>query len=171
MKQLVKLNKRSRCGGRKFTYALRYKDETGKQICESLGHTNRRKAEQQCTQKVKELRMGYVEPGSMRLKEFMEDSLAKTGDQIRESTRIDYREAMEDFVAVLGNMDYQSVQQTHGEFYRQTCLDRGDSPATISKKLRGLKRFFSLAVQRKQLDENQLLYVKLPKVPKQRIRV
>jgi len=34
MKQLVKLNKRPRCGGRKFTYALRYdgKDEGGKQL-------------------------------------------------------------------------------------------------------------------------------------------
>lgn len=122
-------------------------------------------------QKEKELRMGYVEPGSMRLKDFMEDSLAKTGDQIRESTRIDYREAMEDFIDVLGNMDYQSIQQTHGEFFRQTCLDRGDSPATIAKKLRGLKRFFCLAVQRKQLDENPLQYVKLPKVPRQRIRI
>ena len=101
----------------------------------------------------------------------MEDSLTKTGDQIRESTRIDYCEAMEDFIAVMGNLDYQCVQQTHGEFYRQTCLDRGDSPATIAKKLRGLKRFFCLAVQRKQLYENPLQYVKLPKVPRQRIRI
>ncbi len=171
MKQLVKLNKRSRCGGRKFTYALRYKGEDGKRKCETLGHTNQRKAERQRDQKEKELRMGYFERSSMRLKDFMEDSLAKTGDQIRESTRIDYREAMEDFVSVLGNIDYQCVQQTHGEFFRQTCLDRGASPATVAKKLRELKRFFGLAVQRKQLDENPLQYVKLPKVPKQKIRV
>jgi integrase len=171
MKQLVKLNKRPRRGGRKFTYALRYNGEDGKRKCESLGHANQRKAERQCAQKEKELRMGYFEPGSMRLNDFMEDSLAKTGDQIRESTRIDYREAMEDFIAVLGNIDYQCVQQTHGEFFRQTCLDRGASPATVAKKLRELKRFFCLAVQRKQLDENPLQYVKLPKVPKQKIRV
>lgn len=171
MKQLVKLNKRPRCGGRKFTYALRYNGEDGKRKCETLGHTNLRKAERQRDQKEKELRMGYIEPGSMRLKDFMEDSLTKTGDQIRESTRIDYREAMEDFIEVLGNIDYQCVQQTHGEFFRQTCLDRGDSPATIAKKLRGLKRFFCLAVQRKQLDENPLQFVKLPKVPRQRIRI
>ena len=171
MKQLVKLNKRPRCGGRKFTYALRYDGKDGKRKCETLGHTNQRKAERQRDQKEKELRMGYIEPGSMRLKDFMEDSLTKTGDQIRESTRIDYREAMEDFVSVLGNIDYQCVQQTHGEFFRQTCLDRGASPATVAKKLRGLKRVFGLAVQRKQLDENPLQYVKLPKVPKQKIRV
>jgi len=84
-------NKRPRRSGRKFTYALRYKDENGKRKCESPGHTNLRKAEQQRAQKEKELQMGYFEPGSMRLKDFMEDSLAKTGDQIRESTRIDYR--------------------------------------------------------------------------------
>jgi integrase len=171
MEQLVKLNKRPRCRGRKFTYALRYKDENGKQKCESLGHTNLRKAEQRRAQKEKELQMGYVDPGSMKLRDFMEDSLTKTGDQIRESTMIDYREAMEDFIAVMGDLDYQCVQQTHGECYRQTCLDRGDSPATIAKKLRGLKRFFCLAVQRKQLYENPLQYVKLPKVPRQRIRI
>jgi integrase len=171
MKQLVKLNKRPRCGGREFTYALRYKGENGKRKCESLGHTNQRKAERQRAQKERELRMGYVEPGSMKLRDFMEDSLAKTGDQIRESTRIDYREAMEDFITVLGNVDYQCIQQAHGEFFHQICLDRGDSPATIAKKLRGLKRFFCLAVQRKQLEENPLQYVKLPKVPKQRIKI
>jgi integrase len=37
--------------------------------------------------------------------------------------------------------------------------------------LKEIKRFFSLAVQRKQLDENPLLYVKSPKVPKKRIKI
>ncbi len=67
MKQLVKLNKRPRCGGRKFTYALRYNGKDGKRKCETLGHTNQRKAERQRDQKEKELRMGYVAPDSMRL--------------------------------------------------------------------------------------------------------
>ncbi len=98
MKQLVKLNKRPRCGGREFTYALRYKGEDGKRKCESLGHTNQRKAERQRAQKERELRMGYIEPGSMRLKDFTKDSLARTGNQIRESTRIDYEQAMECFI-------------------------------------------------------------------------
>lgn len=78
---------------------------------------------------------------------------------------------MEDFITIMGNMDYQDVQQTHGELFRQACLYRGDSPATVAKKLRALKRFFCLAVQRKQLDENPLEYVKLPKAPKQKIRI
>jgi hypothetical protein len=64
MKQLVKLNKRPRCGGREFTYALRYKGEDGKRKCETLGHTNQRKAERQRDQKEREIRMGYVEPRS-----------------------------------------------------------------------------------------------------------
>ena len=54
MKQLVKLNKRPRRGGREFTYALRYQDEKGKRKCESLGHTDQRKAERQRAQKEKE---------------------------------------------------------------------------------------------------------------------
>ncbi|MHC4720012.1 MAG: tyrosine-type recombinase/integrase [Planctomycetota bacterium] len=168
--QLVKLNKRPLCSGRKFTYILRY-TENGKRKWETLGHTDRRKAERQRTQKEKELRMGYIEPSSMRLRDFMEDSLARTGDQIRESTRIDYQGAMEDFITTIGNIDYKRVQQTHGELFRQACLDRGDSPATVAKKLRGLKRFFGLAVERKQLDENPLQYVRQPKVPKQRIKI
>ena len=76
MKQLVKLNKRPRSGGRKFTYALRYVGRDGKRKCESLGHTNQRMAERQCAQKEKELQMGYVAPDSMSLRMFMKDSSA-----------------------------------------------------------------------------------------------
>ena len=168
--QLVRLNKRPNYSGRGFTFILRY-SENGKRQFKTLGHSNLRKAEKQRAEKEKELRMGYVEPDSMTLREFMKDSLTRTGDQIRESTRIDYRGAMEDFVTTIGNIDYQRVQQTHGELFRQACLDKGDSPATVAKKLRGLKRFFGLAVERKQLEENPLQYVKLPKVPKQRINI
>jgi len=110
-------------------------------------------------------------PSSMRLRDFTKDSLTRTGNQIRESTRIDYQGAMEDLITTIGNIDYQRVKQTHGELFRQDCLDRGDSPATVAKKLRGLKRFFGLAVERKQLDENPLQFVKQPKVSKKRIKI
>ena len=50
-------------------------------------------------------------------------------------------------------------------------LDRGDSPATVAKKLRGLKRMFQLAVEREHLDRNPLRYVKVPKSPGKRIRI
>lgn len=88
MESLVKLNTRPSRGGRKFTYVLHY-TENGKRKFESLGHSNLQKAERRCAQKEKELSMGYVAPGSMRLRDFMNDSFAKTGDQIRESTQID----------------------------------------------------------------------------------
>ncbi len=47
--------------------------------------------------------MGVVEPISMGLRPFMKDSLARTGDQIRESTRKSYESSMEDFIKVVGN--------------------------------------------------------------------
>ncbi len=171
MKQLVKLNKRPRRSGRSFTYALRYKDENGKQKCESLGHTNLRKAEKQRALKEKTIRMGYSEPRSMKLSDFIEDSLSKTGDQIRESTRRETRAAMQDFIAVIGNIDFQSVTLENGEFYLQKCLDRGNTKGTIAKKLRHIKRVFNLAVNRKQLDENPFQYLTLPRTAKKKIHV
>ncbi len=115
--------------------------------------------------------MSYVEPGSLKLRDFMEDSLARTGDQIRESTRRIGEAAMKDFIATIGNIDFQSVTLTHGELYRQTCLDRGNSNATVSKKLRAIKRLFRLAVNRKQLDENPLQYIAIPKSPKKKVNI
>ena len=171
MKQLVKLNKRPRCSGRTFTYALRYKDENGRQKCESLGHTNLRKAEQQRVKKEKDLRMGYFEPCSMNLTDFMDDSLLRTGDQIRESTRREYKSAMKDFIGTIGNVDFQSVTLANGELYIQACLDRGNTKDTVSKKLRHIKRMFKLAMLRKQLDENPLQYIAMPKASKKRINV
>lgn len=171
MKKLVRLNKRPNYSGHGFTFFLRYRGEDGKRKWESLGHSNAKKAEQQRSVKEKQLRMGYHKPTAMTLRKFMQDSLTRTGDQIRESTRKEYRQAMEAFISTVGNIDYRIVNQGHGEYFRQACLDRGESPATAAKKLRELKRYFTLAVQRKQLVENPLEYVKLPKVPRQRIRV
>jgi integrase len=171
MQMLVRLNKRPSSDGRRFTYVLRYTDRHGKRRWETLCHSDKRKAERQRDKKEKELRMGYVEIGSMRLKDFVADSLAKTGDQIRESTRKDYKSTMTDLIKVVGNIDYKRIQQMHGEIFRQARLDQGDSPATVGKKLRGLKRLFQLAVERKQLDENPFKYIRVPKVPKQKIRI
>ena len=171
MKQLVKLNKRPRRGGRKFTYAMRYIGKDGKRKCETLGHTNQRKAERQRDQKEKELRMGYVAPDSMKLKDFLEDSLIRTGDQIRESTQRETESAMKDFIATIGNIDFQSVNLAHGELYLQTCLDRGNTKGTVAKKLRHIKRVFTLAVNRKQLDDNPLQYIAMPKSTKKKVNI
>jgi len=171
MKQLVKLNKRPTWDGRGFTYFLRYEGEDGKRRWETLGHANLRKAEKQRAQKERELRMGYIEPGSMKLRDFMEDSLARTGDQIRESTQRETKSAMNDFIRIIGNTDYQSITLARGELYLQTCLDRGNAKGTVAKKLRHIKRLFKLAVNRKQLDENPLQYIAMPKSAKKKINV
>jgi hypothetical protein len=97
MKQLVKLWKRPSLDGEKFKYYLLYTDEQGKRKQKSLGHSDRRKAERQRAQLEHEFRAGVVGPDSMRLREFMERSLATTGNQIRLSTQIEYRSAMEDW--------------------------------------------------------------------------
>ena len=77
---------------------------------------------------------------------------------------------MTDFVNEVGNMDFQKVTLDHGEYYRQRCLDRGNRAATVAKKLRHLKLLFQLAVIRKQLDENPLQHIKMPKSGETHIR-
>jgi len=103
-------------------------------------------------------------------KAFVKDNLIFAG-QIRESTHEEYASAMKDFIDVVGDIDYRRVTLRSGELYRQRCLDRGNSPGTVAKKLRHLKRFFQLAVNRKQLDENVLRQVELPRSAKKRIEV
>jgi len=137
----------------------------------SLGHADRRKAERQRAQFERKLTMGIAEPGSMKLGDFVEDSLTKTGDQIRESTHVEYRSAMEDFIRVVGNLDYQRVSLSDAEFYRQRCLNRGNTPATVAKKLTEIKCVFNTAVARQQLDENPLRHIKVPRCSQNEINI
>ena len=171
MKQLVKLWERPSQDGTKFRYYLLYTDNDGKRKQKSLGHSDRRRAERQRAQFERKFRAGVVEPGSMRLSDFLEDSLVRTGDQIRHSTRIEYRSAMLDFIDVVGDIDVSKVRHQHGERFRQVSLDRGNRRATVAKKLREIKRMFQLGVEREQLDVNPLRYVKVPRSPAKRIRL
>ena len=170
MAELVKLWRRDNYG-KGCTYYLDYKDLDGKRRRTSLGHGNKRRAERQQATMEADLREGYVEPRSMRLSVFMADSLTRTGDQIRESSRHEYKMAMLDFIDVIGDIDFQLVRSKHGERYRQECLDKGNSPSTVGKKLRHLKRFFQLALERDQLDKNPLAYVKVPRVTRKKVRI
>jgi len=169
MRQLVRLWERPSYDGKKFRYYLLYSDEQGRRRQKSLGHSDRRKAERQRAKLERYLRMG--EPTFMTLKEFMHDSLERTGGQIRESTHREYDGAMQDLIRVIGNTDYQKVTLRDAEFYRQSCLDRGNSRATVAKKLRHIKCVFEAAVKRRQLEENPLRYVKMPKCPEKEIKV
>ena len=150
---------------------LIWNDERGKQRQQALGHADAKKAERQRAQKERELRMGIVEPDSMKLSEFLEDSLMRTRGQVRESTLYQAKLAMEHFIEIVGNFDYHKVKHHHGECFVQVCLDRGNSPATVAKKLRHLKRIFQLAVDRGQLEGNSFRGIKQPRTPRRRIRV
>lgn len=118
MNELVRLRTRPSRDGKKFTYMLDYVDENGKRRRVSLNHSDIRKAERQKKQKERELRMGIVPPTSMKLSKFVEDSLTRTGDQIRAGTRVETRKAMTDFIQAIGDIDYQQVTIREGERYR-----------------------------------------------------
>jgi integrase len=169
MLPLVRLRTRPSRDGRTFKYFLDFTDEKGKRHQVSLKHADRRKAKRQMEQKERGLRVGAVTPQSMRLSRFLRHSMVKTGDQVRKSTAEEYMAAMEDFISVIGDIDYQAVTVDHGETYRQACLDKGNRPATVSKKLRHLKRVFQLAVHRRQLDENPLRFIDMPRVSKRKV--
>ena len=171
MQKLVRLWKRPSRDGTRFTLVLIYRDEQGKKRFESLGHADSRKAERQRAQKERELRMGIVEPGSMKLSEFLADSLERTRGQVRNSTLTEASGGMRHLIDVIGDIDYQSINHTHGERFVQACLDRNNTPGTTAKKLRHIKRVFQLAVERGQLEQNPLRRVKNPRVPRQTIRV
>lgn len=170
MNRLVKMRKRPSRDGEHFAYMLDFIGEDGARKRLSLGHDNQRRAEQQRKQKEHELRKGFTDEPEL-LSEFLEDSLRRTGDQVRQSTRQEYEQAMRNFIEIVGDIRFDQVDLRHGEIFRQACLDAKNSPATVGKKLRGLKRFFQLGIERGQLDENPLRFVKLPKCPKKKINV
>ncbi len=170
MKQLVKLWERPSSDGRRFRYYLLYTNDEGKRRQKSLGHANKLKAERERAKLERHLKMALSDACSMTLRQFVEVSLERTGDQIRESTQREYRAAMKDFIKVVGNMDYQQVSLKDAEFYRQKCLDKGNSRATVAKKLRHLKCLFGAGVKRRLLDENPFQHIGMPRYSKNDIR-
>jgi len=72
---------------------------------------------------------------------------------------------------VIGNIDYQKIILRDAEFYRQSCLDKGNSRATVAKKLRDIKCVFETAVKCRQLDENPIEHIKMPKYTVNEIRI
>lgn len=170
-KQLVRLWKRPSYDGKKFTFYFLYTDEQGRRRQKSLRHTDARRAERQRAQFERELRMGIVEPDSMKLSEFLKNSSHRTRGQVRESTLYQAQIAMEHLMQVIGDIDYHRVKHEHGERFMQACLDKGNTPATATKKLRHLKRLFQLAVDRGQLDENPLRRIRQLRIAKRKIRV
>ena len=171
MKKLVRLWKRPSHDGQKYSYYLIYYDTDGRRRQKALGHADKRKAEKQCTQLARELRMGPVKIVSVKLSEFLEDSMSRTRCQIRENTYLEYDSAMRQFIHVVGNIDYRNIRHERGERFIQKCLDGGNWPATVAKKVSSLKRLLQLAVERGQLEENPFRYVRKPKAAQRAIHV
>ncbi|RKY05468.1 MAG: hypothetical protein DRP56_08915 [Planctomycetota bacterium] len=165
MEQLVGLRIKPSRDGRSFKYFIDYTDPKGKRIRKSLGHADRKKAERQRAQFERELRMGIVEPDSMKLSDFLSDCLVRTRRQVKEATLEEYDSTMRQFLKVSGDIDIRSVEHVHGELFIQSCLDGGNRPATVSKKIGNMKRLFQLAVERGQLETNPFRFVRKPKTP------
>ena len=169
MKQLVGLRIKPSRDGRSFKYFIDYTDPNGKRIRKSLGHADRKKAERQRAQFERELRMGIVEPDSMKLSDFLSDCLVRTRRQVKEATLEEYDSTMRQFLKVSGDIDIRSVEHVHGELFIQSCLDGGNRPATVSKKIGNMKRLFQLAVERGQLEINPFRFVRKPKTSQGKI--
>jgi integrase len=151
---------------------LDYVDRDGRRRQISLGHADKRQAERQRHEKEMELRTHNVaEPISMRLKDFFQDSLARTKRQVRASTLSEITRSLNRFMECIGNIDVQDVRYGHGERFIQHCLAHNVSAATTAKQVKHLKRVFQLAEDRGQLDLHPLRRLKSPKFPKQKIRV
>lgn len=171
MHDLVRLRMRPSRDRRSFRYMLDYVDQDGTRRQVSLGHSDKRKAERQRREKEFELRANVVEPVSMRLSDFFEDSLQRTKKQVRSSTLRETARVMKDFLRSVGDIDVQDVRYEHGERFIRCCYDHGNSAATVGKKVRHIKRVFQLAEDRGQLERHPLRRLKQPKAPKRKIRV
>jgi len=171
MKELVRLRMRPSRDKKSFRYMLDYVDQNGKRRQISLGHADKRQAERQRQEKELELRVNVAGPISMRLTDFLRDSLARTKGQVRATTLKETARSMNDFVACVGDIDVQEVQYRHGEQFIQYCSGQDISAATVAKKVKHLKRVFQLAEDRGQLDRNPLRKLKPPRVPRRKIRV
>lgn len=171
MTKLVRLWKRPCKNGREFKYVLIWYDEHGKEHWQALKHADIRKAEKQLSQKERELRMGLVEIRSMKLRELLDDYLRRTRTQIEESTACSAAYRMSDFIAAVGNISADLVTYRHVEVFQQYCIDKGLSPASTNTHLKMVKRIFSLAVKRGQLEKNPFDGIPLLKVPQGLVRL
>ena len=170
-KELVRLRERPSRDGQRFMYTLDYVDESGRRQRVSLGHADLRKAEKERSQRERELGMGCVEPQTMALSAFLQDCLRRTRGQVRKSTLVQHDIAMRHFIEAVGDIDLRKVKHEHGERFAQARLDKGNSPGTVNKKLRSLRRMFQLATDRGQIEQNPLTRLRPLKNPRRRINV
>jgi integrase len=171
MTELVRLRTRPSRDGSSFTYLIDYIDENGKRRRISLGHADRKKAERHRAQKERELRMDIVTPMRMKLSELLRDYLERTRTQIEPSTAASAAYRMKDFIAANGNIFADTVTFEHCEKFQQFCIDRGLCQASANTHVKMVRRIFSLAVKRGQLEKNPFNGISLMKVPKKTVRL
>jgi integrase len=170
MKKLVKTwLRRNRRGT--YIYYLRWIGEDGREKYQSLGHPDKREAERQRREKELDLVSDAEQPEKMKLSELLEDYLEWTRTQIEPSTAKTAKYCMKDFIAAIGDIYADGVTYKHCERFHQYCVDRGLRPASVNTHIKLIKRIFSLAVKRGQLQQNPFNGVPLLKVPKKAVRV
>ena len=170
-KKLVRLWERPSKDGKIFTYCIVYYDLDGKRKRKSLGHHNRRKAERQAAEIENRLQAKYIEPDRMRLDKLLQDYLERTRTQIEPSTADSAAYRMRDFIAANGNIYVDQVTFRHCERFQQYCTDRGLSPASVNTHIKMVKRIFSLAMKRGQIESNPFNGIQLMKTPRKNIRL
>jgi len=170
MKNLVRTwLRRNRRGT--YVYYLRWIGEDGKEKYQSLGHSDKREAERQRREKELELISDAEQPEKMKLSELLEDYLERTRTQIEPSTAKAAAYCMKDFIAALGEIYADRVTYKHCERFQQYCVDKRLRPASVNTHIRLVKRIFSLAVKRGQLEQNPFDGITLMKVPKKPVRI
>ena len=167
---LVRLGTRQNPKGKRI-FILDYVDSEGKRKRESLGHSDKRKAERQRVEKELNLQRGIIDPQKIRLTAFLKDSLERTTGQVKNSTLTQHDIAMRHFIDIVGNINLADVRYKHGEQFIQHRLDEVPSPATVNKEIRSIKRLFNLAVKRGQIEMNPFQHLAKPKCPRQKINV
>lgn len=170
MKNLVKTwLRRNRKGT--YVYYLRWIGEDGREKYQSLGHSDKRDAERQRREKELELISDAEQPEKMKLAELLEDYLDRTRTQIEPSTAKAATYCMKDFIAAIGDIYADRVTYKHCERFQQYCVDKGLRPPSVNTHIKLVKRIFSLAVKRGQLEQNPFHGISLMKVPKKAVRV
>ena len=170
MRNLVKTwLRRNRKGT--YIYYLRWIGEDGKEKYQSLGHSDKRETERQRREKELEIISDAEHPEKMRLTEFLEDYLERTRTQIEPSTAKAAKYCMKYFIAAIGDIYADRVTYKYCERFQQYCVDKGLQPASVNTHIKLVKRIFSLAVKRGQLDQNPFHGVPLMKVPKKAVRI
>jgi len=170
VKNLVKTwLRRDRKG--KYVYYLRWTGEDGKERYQSLGHSDKRDAERQRREKEVELVSSVAQPQKMRLAELLEDYLDRTRTQIEPSTARSATYCMKDFIAAVRDIYADRVTYRHCERFHQYCVDKGLRSASVNTHIRLVKRIFSLAVKRGQLERNPFDGIPLLKVPRKPVRI